>query len=323
MCTAVSFKTKNHYFGRNLDFEYSYKEEITITPRNYPLSFRHATEFCSHFAMIGMATIDNGYPLYYDATNEKGLSMAGLYFPENAVYFPEKEGAHNIASFEFIPFILCQCADIKQAKAKLKGINLTNTAYSEKYPVSPLHWIIADKNSSLTVEQTANGLSVFENPVGVLTNNPPFEYHLHNLSNFINLTSEEPTNRFAPRVSIKPYSRGMGAIGLPGDLSSASRFIRASFVKLNSVCEEDEASSISQFFHILSSVAQQEGCAKVESGYEKTIYSSCCNTDRGIYYYTTYQNSQITGVSMNKTDIDGKRLISFPLKTEQQIKMEN
>jgi len=323
MCTAVTYTTKDHYFGRNLDFEYAYQEAVTITPRKFPFLFRNAPAMHTHYAMIGMATVDHNYPLYYDATNECGLSMAGLYFPGNAVYLSEIDDKDNIAPFEFIPWILGQCADVADAEKLLEKLNLADIAYSSQFPQSPLHWIIADKNRAITVEPTAEGIRVFHNPIGVLTNNPPFDYHIHNLSNYLNLTREEPTNRFSPNIQLQPYSRGMGAIGMPGDLSSASRFIRAAFTKLNSVSGDSESESISQFFHILGAVAQQEGCVKVGDSFEKTIYSSCCNVDKGIYYYTTYGNSQITGVSLYNTNLNDKALTAFSLVSEQQIRMQN
>ena len=92
MCTAISYKTKDHYFGRNLDLEYSYVESVTVTPRNYPFHFRKERDFPKHYAMIGMAYVQDDYPLYYDATNEKGLSIAALNFPQNAHYKPFCEG---------------------------------------------------------------------------------------------------------------------------------------------------------------------------------------------------------------------------------------
>lgn len=323
MCTAITFYTKHHFFGRNLDFEYDFGEAVTVTPRNYPFSFRRAGTMHTHFAMIGMAVVDNGYPLYFDGTNEKGLSMAGLYFPGNAVYLPERLGMDNIAPFEFIPWILGDCENIYQVREKLKNLNLVNIPYSEQFPLSPLHWIIADRNESLVVEPMSDGIKTFENPVGVLTNSPPFDFHMYNLSGYLNLTREEPESRFAPDYKLAAYSRGMGAIGLPGDLSSSSRFVRAAFVKLNSVCDDTDSASINQFFHILSAVKQQEGCARVGDSFEKTIYTSCCNTDKGIYYYSTYENSQITGISMHNTDLDAKNLSVFKLVTTPQIHMVN
>ena len=323
MCTAVTFLTSDHYFGRNLDLEYSYKEAVTITPRHFNFPFRKVHSLKEHYAMIGIATVADGYPLYYDATNEKGLSMAALNFPENAVYQTLSEQQDNIAPFEFIPWVLGQCADVEAALNMIDNLNLANISFSKEYPISPLHWILADSSRALTIEPINGGLKIFENRFGVLTNNPPFNYHIHNLKNYMNLTREEPENRLAPGLELTPFSRGMGAIGLPGDLSSQSRFVRAVFTKFNSVCGQTEAESISQFFHILGSVAQQYGCVRVGESFEKTVYSSCCNTDKGIYYYKTYENSQITAVNMHKVDLNRNDIVSYPLITKQQINFCN
>ena len=324
MCTAATYKTKDHYFGRNLDLEYSYNESVTVTPRNFVLNFKKVPALEKHYAMIGMAAVMNSYPLYYEATNEKGLSMAGLNFPGNADYKPEAEGKDNVTPFEFIPWILGQCADVSEARVLLEKINLVDICFSPELPLATLHWIISDREESITVESVKDGLKVYDNPVGILTNNPTFDYHMTNLCNYMSLSSEAPVNSFSDKVKLETYSRGMGAMGLPGDLSSASRFVKAAFTKLNSLSGDSESASISQFFHILGSVAQQRGCVHMGEGkYEITIYSSCCNTDKGIYYYTTYENSQITGIDMHHENLDSALLISYPIITGQQIKMMN
>lgn len=324
MCTAATYRTKDHYFGRTLDYEVSYGEEVVVTPRNFPFHFRHMGGLSSHYAIIGMATVVGEYPLYYDATNEKGLSMAGLNFPGNADYKPLAEGKDNVATFELIPWLLGQCATVEEAKAYLARMNLANTPFSPQFPVSPLHWIIADRDCAITVESVREGIRIYDNPVGILTNNPPFDYQMTNLTNFMSLSTEPPENHFSDQLDLTPYSRGMGMLGMPGDLSSASRFVRVAFTKLHSVSGTSESESISQFFHILGSVAQQRGCVHMGEGkYEITIYTSCCNTDRGIYYYTTYENSQITGVDLHRENLDGQQLSRYPLITGQQIHMQN
>ena len=324
MCTAITYNTKDHYFGRNLDLEYSYNETITITPRNYPFKFRKVKDINNHYAIIGMAYVTNDYPLYYDAINEKGLGMAGLNFPTNADYKEEQKDKDNIASFEFIPWILSQCATIDEVKALLTKINIININFSEQLPASPLHWIIADKEKSITVESVKEGLKIYDNPVGVLTNNPTFDLQMFNLNNYQNLSIEKPINNFSKKLNFDIYSRGMGALGLPGDLSSASRFVKATFTKMNSLSNDSESASISQFFHILSSVEQQRGCVHMgENQYEITIYSSCCNMDKGIYYYTTYENNQITAIEMNKEDLNNSKLINYELIKDQQIFIQN
>lgn len=324
MCTAISFTTKDHYFGRNLDLEYSYIETVTITPRNYPLLFRKKESLNTHYAMIGIAYVHNGYPLYYDATNEMGLSMAGLNFPENADYKPEMPEKDNITPFEFIPWILGQCSTVKDTKVLLDKINLLEEHYNNKLPLSPLHWMISDRESSITVESVKDGLKIYENPVGVLTNNPTFDMQLFHLNNYMNLSPQKPENRFSDKVKLTRYSNGMGALGMPGDWSSQSRFVKTAFTKLNSVCGASEEESVSQFFHILGSVEHQRGCVDMGNElYEITLYSSCCNTDKGIYYYRTYENSQITAIDMHQEDLDGEKVMTYPLIKEQQIKWQN
>lgn len=324
MCTAVTYRTKDHYFGRNLDYEVGYGERVVVTPRRFALRFRCMPQMRTHAAMIGIAAVSDGVPLYFDAVNEHGLGMAALNFPENAVYFAPQEEADNVAPFEFIPWILGQCQNLAQARRLLSRVNLAAIPFSEQLPLSPLHWMIADRDGALTVESMRDGLHVHDNPVGVLTNNPPFDYHLTNLCNYMHLSPHEPENSFSERLRLKPYSRGMGALGLPGDLSSASRFVKAAFVKENAVSGESEWESVNQFFHILASVAQQRGCVpRGEGEYEITRYSACCNTDKGVYYYTTYENSRIIGVDLQREPLDGEALRCYELIEEQEIWIQN
>ena len=324
MCTAVTYKTKDFYFGRTLDYEFSYCDEVTITPRNYPFSFKYLGEINTHYAMVGMSYVANDYPLYYEAINEKGLGIAGLNFVGNAHYHDFIEGKDNIAQFELIPFILSKCTTVNEAKNLLNNINIVNIPFSKDLPVAQLHWIIADENEAITVESVKEGLKIYDNPVGVLTNNPPFDKQMFQLNNYMHLSPKNPENTFSNKLNLESYSRGMGALGLPGDLSSQSRFIRVAFTKMNSLSGDSESESVSQFFHILGSVDQQRGCCELDNGeYEITIYSCCCNASKGIYYYTTYDNHQITAVDMNRENLNGNTLIRYSLIKDEQIKMQN
>ncbi len=324
MCTAATYRTKDFYFGRTLDYEFFYGEEITVTPRNYPFSFRYLPEKREHYAIIGMAHVEEDYPLYYDAVNEKGLGMAGLNFVGNAVYGEVREGKENVAVFELIPYILSQCENTEEARELLGKIQITDTKFKEQLPNGRLHWIIADEKEAITVESVTEGLKIYENAPGVLTNNPPFPMQMFQLNNYMQLSSRQPENLFSDQLSLETYSRGMGALGLPGDLSSASRFVRVAFTKLHARSGEGEADSVGQFFHILGSVEQTRGCCELENGkYEITIYTSCCNATKGIYYYTTYTNRQITAVDMHREKLDGTELIRYPMLEEEQIRLQN
>lgn len=319
MCTAISWKAKKHYFGRNLDLEGSYGEQIVIVPRRMPLRFASGEVCEAHSALIGVAHVCSGYPLYYDAANEHGLCIAGLNFPENACY-----GEGGVACYEIALALLARCKSAQEAKKMLLQAGIGGTAFSESMPVTPLHFLLADSQDCFCIEPMADGLHIHENPIGVLTNNPPFEYQLMNLNNYRNLSPCETENRFCDRIDLRRYSRGMGAMGLPGDYSSQSRFVRAAFVKLHSPISDRDEANLTQFFHMLDSVAMPMGSVVLEGGQlDRTIYSACCDADAGVYYYKTYENSRIHAVDMHREDLDGERLIAYPMIDQCSIFAQN
>lgn len=324
MCTAITFQGDSFYFGRTLDVTCGYRETVAVTPRYFPFRFRFTAPMQSHFAIIGMATVAEGAPLYYDAVNEKGLCMAGLRFPLYADYQAHSTEKKNIAPFELIPWVLGQCDTVAAARTLLKNTCLVNEEFSAQLPSEPLHWMLADQTACVVLEIEKDGMHIYENPVGVLTNSPTFPMQMSRLTDFMQLSREEPCNNLLPHVDLQMYSRGMGSIGLPGDWSSASRFARAAFVRGNALPFGEEAKDVGQFFHILDTVGQVYGCVRVGAeGFEQTVYTSCCNASKGIYYYTMYGNRAVTGVDMHKTDLDGKTLYLFPLAVQERIYMQN
>lgn len=296
MCTAITYQTRNFYFGRTLDYECGYTEEVTVTPRGY---------LGNRYALIGMAYVVDDYPLYYDAANEVGLCMAGLNFVQNA-YYQSGEGA---APYELIPHVLGQCATVAQARTLLENTRLVSQGFGQ-LPIARLHWLIADKNGCLAVEPTAQGLMLYDDPAGVLTNDPPFPMQMQRLRDYRHLSPKTPPNTFG--LPLEESGRGMGSIGLPGDFTSSGRFVRAAFVRANAVSFTSEPESVSQFFHILDAVSIPRGVCDIGEGhYHHTLYSCCINATRGIYYYTTYDNRAIASVSLCR---EGDSLLRFALK---------
>ncbi len=324
MCTSISWVNGDFYFGRTLDLEYDFGQRVVITPRNYNFSLKNEGEFKNKYALIGMATVMEEYPLYAEATNEKGLCMAGLNFPGYAHYSEAVKEKTNISPFELIPWILGSCENIKEAKKRLENINICSTPFKESVPNSPLHFIISDKNSSIVLESTTSGVKVFDNPTGVLTNSPTFDYHLLNLGNYINLNPNYVKNTFIKDLDIKTIGQGMGAVGLPGDFSPPSRFVKACFVKFNSSCDIEESASVSQFFHMLDSVSMVRGNVITNEGKcDITTYASCMNGTKGLYYYKTYNNNQISVIDMYKENLDSRKLIEFPITNTQNFNYVN
>ena len=284
MCTAIALR---HCFGRNLDLEYSYNETVTITPRNFHLPFRLVPHQPYHLAMIGMAYVAEGYPLYYDAINEAGLAMAALNFPEYAHYPARSKSRYQIAPFELIPWVLGQCATLDQIRQLLSETALVHLDFSPTLPVTPLHFLAADRTGSLVIEPLTDGLHLHDNCEHVMTNSPPFEMQLAHLN----------------------YARSRG--DFPADRSSVSRFIRAANLRQHT----NGGDPVTELFHLLGAVSMVQG----HEGDAVTRYSACCDIASLVYYYTTYENRRITSVRLKPEYLEAGELISYPLRKNQDI----
>lgn len=316
MCTAFTLNTDGFYFGRTLDNFDSFGEAVAIMPRNFPIALRSGKTMVKHFSVIGMAHIADGIPLYYDAMNEAGLCAAALRFP--SAHYEHICGEASLAHFEVISVVLAECGSAADAIEFLSKTGISDEAFSPDYPLSPLHWIFADRTRAFVAEPDIAGLRIYEDPAGVLTNEPRFDVQMKLLSDYMGLSPNQPSNRFAKELQLQPYSFGAGAIGLPGDNSSRSRFVRCSFNKFNAVSLG--GGTVSDFFRIASSVAQINVTSVSEDGAsERTIYTSCCDVAREIYYYSTYENRRICGIKLDSVKLDGSELICYPCATEEDI----
>ncbi len=325
MCTAISCLCQGHFFGRNLDLDRCYGESVTVMPRGFSFPYRLSQPQQGPYAMVGMAHVHAGCPLYYDAVNERGLCMAGLRFPQHGLgCAPQEEGKTPLAPYELIPYLLSRCANASQAVEALEGIRLEALPVSQDLPLVPLHWMVCDEERCLVIEPEGQGLVVLENPVGVLTNEPDLSCQLAHLDRYLSLEAAAPENRFAPTLPLRSRSLGTGAVGLPGDWSSESRFVRAAFTRWNAVPPEGDGGGLANAFHILCSVCQPRGCARTAEGlYEQTVYTCVCDTRRGVYYYTTYENAQLCAVDLHREDLNGAHLSSYPLLHRQQVHFQN
>lgn len=328
MCTCLKYLNKDFFFGRNLDLEYSFGEQVIVTPRRFPLRYKHMEMSNEHFAIIGMGTNVSSYPLYAEGMNEKGLGAAGLYFPGNAKYeeFENKNsGKIYIAACEVIQYILAHFEKAIDVKNKfLNEIIITNEAFIQGMPIAPLHWMVADKDDCFVIEASYRGLKVYENSIGVLTNNPHFDYHINNLINYRHLSAKNGDNNFSKQFPLIEYGQGMGAIGLPGDYSPASRFVKVAFGLENSKSNNDEQSNVSQFFHLLDSVAFPRGSVVTKEGLNDiTTYSCCISSSTMRFYFKTYNNHQINVVDMKKENLDSDKIVCYSFEDKENFNYLN
>ncbi len=323
MCTSISWNNDDFFIGRNMDISFNFDRKIVIVPRNYPFAFKEMQTLYRHHAVIGAAMVKDNYPLFAEAANEKGLYMAGLNFPGMAHYNKSIDNKDNISVVEFIPYILCKASNVAEANDLLKNINVTDTPFAPSLPIPTLHFIISDKGSSIVVECTKSGMHVYENKTGVLTNNPKFDMQLHNLNNYMKLSNKNPVNTMTNEIELNNYCMGLGALGLPGDYSSESRFVKAYFLKANAQAPKTEVHSVAQMFHMLDSVAMVRGSVMDGDKYDITVYSCCINADKGIYYYKTYDSVAVSAVNMHNEDLERSELVTYNYADTQQVSYIN
>ena len=308
MCTALTLDAPKHLFGRNLDLAASFGQLAICVPKDAPIQFSRK-KAASHYAMLGIGAKLGDLPLFAEAINSEGLAMAGLNFPGNA-YFKAPDGRTNeVGQGELIAYVLCFCKDLGEAKELLSSISLCDIRVEPNTPCAPLHYILADSTGCFVFEQTVDGAHIYDDPFGVLTNNPEFPFMQRYMDMFLNLTSSSPENRFSPRLGLKSFGLGMGAIGLPGDNSGPSRLVRASFARENSSFASEQEEIVG-FFHILDNVKVVEGTANDGDSKEKTVYSSCYDLDAFCLYCKTYGDPTIRKMEGKE---NGEEMISSPL----------
>ena len=301
MCTSI-YLNEDRLFGRTFDYEKSYGERVVFTPREH----MQMGKACNRYAMLGVGLSKVGSTLYYDGINEWGLCGAALNFPGYAVYHSGRDKKTGIPSGLFLSFALGFCKSTSEIRDLLNNISITGDDVLG-LPATPLHWMFADSHGTITVESTASELKVMDNPYGVLTNSPNFEVQELLLSDFMTLHPGYPENRLV-KSPLAVYSRGMGAIGLPGDFSSRSRFVRGVFVKENTRSRTERDQQINKMKHILSSVSIPCGCTMTQKGEAvSTIYSSIMDSKTLTYYFASYENQALSGVRL------------YPEKCERKI----
>lgn len=311
MCTSLILAAGDTYAGRSLDLDRDFGQRVVIAPRNFPFRFRRLPPLERHQAVVGMASVAEGYPLFAEGVNEAGVYIAGLNFPRSARY-PVGEG-EALAPWELLPWLLGQCRSGAEAAEKLRAMPLMDEPFLPGLPAAPLHWHIADRAGAFVAEPTGEGVRVYADPVGVLTNEPPFPFHLANLSQYLGLSAAQPRGR-ASAPELEPFGQGMGAVGLPGDWSPASRYVRAAFCLRHSVCPPEEESAVAQFFHLLDAVSMPRGAVRTEEGWDITRYVCCINTRTGTYRYRTYDCPAPVAVELTEERRRGERLLEFPLQ---------
>lgn len=334
MCTAIRLGGAHPVFGRTLDYEFTYGEEVVLTPRGYPLGPLGVPSLCSalqnprHYAILGMAHLADGIPLYYDAVNEHGLAIAGLNFVGNAAYAAPTGKDTDCPIHALIPTLLAYAKTVDEALSLIKRLTLVSRPFRDDYPIAELHFILADQECCAVIEPMDDGLHVYENTAHVLTNNPPFPTQLASLLQYERLSpldAPDTPNFYkscCASIPFNTYTKGRGAMGLPGDFTSTSRFIRAALCRAWSTQAKTEDDALCSLFHLLDTVSIPEGIVRTEAGCDVTQYACGMTLRCPSYTYTTRTNRRLCRIRLSDFPLDGTEPITFALHREQDILKE-
>ena len=325
MCTAVSYN--NSLFGRTFDYHKSYGERIIITPRDY----YQIGETKNRYAMIGVGVLAGDEPLYFDGMNEWGLFCAALNFSGFANYGKTEGKRAVISSSHLIGFLLGLCRSVNEVRDVVANLGISTEGPGGGIKPTSLHWMVCDRRSCIVIEPLGEGLRVFDNPFGVLTNGPDFTFHTIRMADFLSLSPKNQKDKLTDGT-VKPYSNGLGAFGLPGDFSSSSRFVRAAFVRKNLLSVSDfyretskqPTSQIDDFFSLMSSVSLPFGLSFGEDDMPmQTIYTVCADPNGLNYYFTDFTCRRVRRVKFGEEHFSMKTIALYQIYSSEDVKALN
>lgn len=330
-CTGIQLRNADGTFvnGRTVEFGMSLDIAGLIVPRGFTFTGTlpdgsAGMSYQSKYAAIGSSTF--GSPAIVDGVNEKGLSIGMFYFPEYATYATiTDENKHKALSpVEFPNWILTQFATVDEVREGVKTVVIAPTTPPGWPGLPPFHYIVYDNTGkSLVIEPTDGKLVVFENPIGVFTNSPTFDWHLTNLSNYLNLSPLNAPDKSIDGMKLQSFGQGSGLHGMPGDFTPPSRFVRAAIFSATAIPSKNAQEGVLQAFHILNQFDIPAGAVKGQSGnqteYDTTIATTVKDPQNLKYYIRTYDDQGIRMFDLNRFDLNAKTLKTISYKGSQPI----
>ncbi len=334
-CTGIVIQTENGVTipARTMEFGFDIQSKVMVIPKGIPLTFLSSMEnkdgykMTTKYGFVGMNAV--GKNIVADGVNEAGLYLGVFYFTNFAVYdkLTDENQSKAISSEEMGNYILGSFATVEEAIEGLKKITVVGSYIEAIKGEAPLHYAITDKSGrSVVVEYSAKGLNIYENTVHAVCNNPTYDWHLTNLRNYVNLAPENTKGFELNGKMYTPLAEGSGMIGLPGDFTSSSRFIRATAAVNTSLPSKDEEEGIFRAFHILNTFDIPKGLVrqKEENGVftDYTIWTSAVDTKNLVYYYKTYKNQAIKKLDLKQLlkEVNGKITV-IPSETPRSYEM--
>ena len=312
-CTGIVLRSEDGgtIAARTMEFSFDIQSNIYAVPPGAQIETLvlnpKATGFtyAAKYGFLGANGL--GMPIVFDGMNTKGLYFGAFYFSGDAVYaeLTAENQDRAVSSDEMGNWILSQFATVEEVKAALPKIDVVGTYINEINGFAPFHYAVTDASgASIVIEYTANGLRIYDNTVNAVTNNPSYEWHLTNLRNYIGLQAENRPAITVGTQELKPFGQGTGMMGLPGDLSSPTRFVRAVAFANTALPSADTDEAVFKAFHILNAFDIPKGSIRDGEGdkllTDYTIWTSAAETANARYYYKTYLTQGIESIDVRK-----------------------
>ncbi|MFV0339626.1 MAG: linear amide C-N hydrolase [Parachlamydiaceae bacterium] len=328
-CTGLRLKAKDGsaVHGRTLEFGIIVDTTVQVVPRGYAFTattpLGDGLKYTAKYASVGVSCF--GSPDLMDGMNEKGLSIGTFYFPTYAKYTPTTKDniQKSLSPIDFPNWILSQFATLDEVREGIKNVVIAPTIAKAWGPVAaPFHYIVYDKSGrAITIEPINGTLEVKENPIGTFTNSPNIDWHLTNLRNFINLTPINVKPLAVDGIELAPFGQGSGMVGLPGDFTPPSRFVRASIYSITAIPSDNADQSVFQLFHILNQFDIPVGAARsVEDGvtYSDFTQATVVHDPSNLkYYFRTYDDQTIRLADLKTFDLNAKEIKKMDTKGTQ------
>ena len=335
-CTGIYLKASDNSIvnGRTIEFGTSLDMSLAIIPRNYTFTQKSTSvdpmNYKSVYAAAGVYCFDE--PRLIDGINEMGLCIGAFYFSGFAKYakITQKNCKHALSPIDFSNWILTNFASIEQVKEAIKEVVISDDILIPgavlkdwKGGQPPLHYIVYDKfDNCIVIEPFGDSLKVYENKLGVITNSPSFDFHLTNLNNYVNLSPKNvETNKLGDYL-LKSFSQGSGMLGLPGDFTSPSRFIRAAFFSAGALTPFNSSEAVDQTFHILNQFDIPKGSISQEIRgkiyYDFTMLTTVKDTKNLESFFKSYKNQATQLIKLDTFDFNSKTIKTMKIDGEQQ-----
>jgi choloylglycine hydrolase len=319
--------------ARTMEFAIDIHSDVIMVPRGYARTGttpdgKEGLKWKAKYASVGANGV--GLPVLFDGLNEKGLAAGTFYFPTSAGYMPYNaaDAGKTIAQWEVGSWILENFASVEEEKTSIGNIVVPAVVFDGWGFAPQAHYIVHDASGkSIVIEYVDGKLNVYDNPLGVLTNSPPFDWHMTNLRNYVNFSMSSAAPVQLGSVKLLPTGQGSGMLGLPGDFTPPSRFVRAVAFSQSVFKAKTGYDAVLEAFHVLNEFDIPKGAArdreKDEHGNilaDYTIWTAASDLKAKRYYFRTYENSQIRVVDLTTMSLDAKDIVTISMKGDEVVK---